>query len=135
MWSTLLAINRRLATTASDITTSNILQIQSLYSPTVQEISPKNFSGAFDSIIYPLGSTMKSTYCSVNGVNSLLTTAIFTNILLGQYAATSTIPLNYLRNLFATPLILFNPVTSVLGPGYPSIDNVQPGLAPENYMN
>lgn len=54
---------------------------------------------------------------------------------MGQYAATSTIPLDYLRNLFAAPLILFNPVTSGFGISSLGVNNVQPSLAPENYVN
>lgn len=79
-----------------------------------------------------------STLCTGIGVNGLLTTEIWVNILTGQYAVTSPSPLDYLRNLFAAPLILFNPVTSGMISGFgslPSPDEVQPSLAPENYMN
>jgi hypothetical protein len=133
MFSTLMAINRRLATTASDRFTSNILEIQSLGPPTAQEISPQNFSLAFDTLICPIGSV--STLCTGTGVNALLTTEIWSSIQLGQHAVTSTFPLDYLRNFFATPLIRFNPVTSGFGLSSPSVDKVQPGLATENYVN
>lgn len=133
MFSTLIAINRRLATTASNRATNNILEIQSLGPPMAQEISPRDFSLAFNTLICAIGST--STLCSGTEANALLTDIIRINIQTGQYAVANTIPLDCLRNLFATPLILFNPVTSGFGISSLHVNSVQPGLAPENYMN
>jgi hypothetical protein len=133
MFSTLIAINRRLATTASNRVTNNILEIQSLGPPMAQEISPRDFSLAFNNLICTIGSA--STLCSGIEANALLTSMIRICIQTGQYAVTNSIPLDYLRNLFATPLILFNPVTSGFGISSLYVNTVQPGLAPENYMN
>jgi hypothetical protein len=133
-WVTYLAFNRRLATTAFDRFTSQILEVQSLLSPTAQQIPPSNFSAAINAMICPLtNGTDTSTYCIGDGALAQLTSAIFTDILLGAAAPTSSGPLDDLRNLFATSLIFFNPVTSGFKSG-PTPFSIQPGLQAENYI-
>lgn len=64
-----------------------------------------------------------------------LTAQIATTLILNLAAPESTKSLDYLCNLFATPLYVFNPLLLGLSAAPPDITDIQLGLLPENYIN
>ncbi|KAE9379810.1 hypothetical protein N431DRAFT_458803 [Stipitochalara longipes BDJ] len=131
-WATYIVFSRRLATTTYDRYSSQVLKVSSLRPPAVQEIPPKNFTAAFNTMICPLtNSTEISTYCIGSGSLNIVTSTIASDILLYEGTSTSSIPLDVLRNLFGTSVFFFNPVNTQSVPS-PSV--VQSGLPPENYF-
>jgi hypothetical protein len=129
MTATYLSIYRRTATVYASRETSTIFSVKDFSDPIAQSIAAQDFLTAFDSVIIPwVGQPYQ---CQESGPSFQLTTGLFTDLDLGLEAPESTIPLDRLRNLFATALFVSTPlfVTSTL-----TVDTVQPDLPAENYF-
>lgn len=129
MTMTYISIYRRTATVYASRETSNIFSVEDLSEPIAQSIAAQDFLTAFDSIIIPW--TGQLLQCQESRPSFELTTDLFTGLDLGLAAPESTIPLDRLRNLFATALFVSTPI---FAPTTLAIDTVQPGLPAENYF-
>ncbi|KAH8817491.1 hypothetical protein F5884DRAFT_748955 [Xylogone sp. PMI_703] len=131
--STVLSISRRTATVYSSRKTSTILSLEDLGEPTLQNITVEDFKTAFDVMLLPWTNASSLSYSTSSSVFSL-TSLVYTQIIFGLTAPVSIQSIQYLQNLFATPLYIFNPLVVGVSAGLPAITNIQPDLAPENYI-
>jgi hypothetical protein len=129
-FSTILSISRRTATVYMSRDTGTILAWEDLGKPKLQNITASDFKTAFDIMIIPWSNS--SSDIPTTSTTWQLTAQIASSLYINLAAPESSRSLDYLRNLFATPLYVFNPL--VLS-GAPAITDVQPDLLRENYIN
>jgi len=117
IWSTFMSIYRRTATVTSDRSSAAILDVSDLGDPVSQNLTAEGFTTALNAMLYkytetnPLGGV-----CPAVGSDWQLTVAMssaFENSLLAPQIST---PMNILRNLFATPLFVFNSLVTQSNP-------------------
>ena len=129
---TFISISRRTATVYSMRDTSLIVAWEDLGTPQVQVITPSDFKTGFDTMVVPWNS---SSLAFQNQDNILLTAQIASTLRINLDAPESTKSLDYLCDLFATPLYVFNPLLLGSNAIVPYITDIQPGLPVENYIN
>jgi hypothetical protein len=130
---TFISISRRTATVYAMRDTSTIVAWENLGEPEFQIITPSDFQTAFDVMVTPWNNSSLILPPSDSTVQ--LTAQIASTLVIGLAAPESSEPLDYLRNIFATPLYIFNPLLLGLSDPLPAISEVQPDLPPENYIN
>jgi hypothetical protein len=130
---TFISISRRTATVYAMRDTSTIVAWENLGKPEFQTITPSDFQTAFDVMVTPWNNL--SLILPSNNTAVQLTAQIASTLELGLAAPESFEPLDYLRNFFATPLYIFNPLLLGLSNPLPAISEVQPDLPSENYIN
>lgn len=129
--STFIAIYRRTASFVASRSTGDILSVYNLGPAEAQHISPQNFSRAIDTMLYPWSNSSSPQLCEIVGERAVLNAMMWTRLAQGIVAGAWTGPLDDLRNLFATALFVYNPVTFT---GQISINETQSGLLAENYI-
>jgi hypothetical protein len=110
--------------------TGVILASQDLGKPQVQKMTAADFKTAFDIMLIPWKNTSSSIPTS--STTWQLSVFIWSQLENNLAAAHSSEAWDYLRNLFASPLYIFNPV--MLG-ATPDTNVTEPDLPRENYIN
>jgi hypothetical protein len=133
MWSTSMVIYRRTATTTASRLSEDILRAAELGQPEVQYMHPSDFFTIYDSVfINPLNGSGDA--CLTVRPEYLQTIMFYTylNESATRIRQTNSQPLDYLRNVLATPLYLCNAVTLTASK---SPHAPQSGLGEEYYTN
>lgn len=131
-FSTLTSIYRLNSTISASRSTRSILEIHSLGTAIPQPIPPSAFKTAFDALLFPFSNSSVYQTCRNVQLDFQLTTYIAVTLRLSLSAPENTLARDCLRNMFATALQIYNPVTSGLGLSIPAIDSIRPGLPAEN---
>lgn len=132
--STFISIYRRKASFVASRSTGDILSVQNTGPATPQDISPEDFTKAIDTFLWPWNNGSYPQLCEIVsqqvGLNGLMWSALTQ----GMVGGASTLPLDYLRNLFATALFMFNSAY-VGAPVTTSYVDILKGLPAENYVD
>ena len=126
-----MSVYRRTATVACSRASWAMLHAENLGSPTPEIIDPSDLFKAFDAILTPAGKQSSDPQCPTP--ESQLTNYLY--IFIDQSSTpinqAINIPLDYLRNLLATPLYLCNKVMLTASDSPSAIEK---DLPPENYL-
>jgi hypothetical protein len=129
-------VYRRRVTAAVDWKTSVILDVSEFGAPIIQEVTVEDFKLAFDSMLCRRADSTGSLGCPEASSESQLTQWIASALLSNAPAPFIADPWNYLRNLFMTPLYLYNPMRDGIGLSpVPSIVEIPSGVPEENLIN
>lgn len=135
MWSSFVATYRRKVTTASDRKTNVILAISDPTKPAIQNITAGEVFLAFNSMLCPR-ETVGTSACQAVSTEWQLTEWISSALMTAVAGPFVSDPLDYLRDLFMTPLYIYNPQMDGIGIGpVPAIGEIVSGLPDENYIN
>lgn len=135
IWSTFVRVYRRTVTTVADRKTNIILDVKDLSPPEVQEITAEEFKIAFNSMLCPLTNSVGSQGCQAGSSEWHLTQWIVSVLSIDTAAPFISDPLDYLRNLFMTPLYLYNIMIDGIGLNpVPSIAEIPSGVPGENLI-
>jgi len=134
-WSTFLSIYRRTATVTADRPSTAILDVSDYGEPINQNITGDDFLIAFKTMLYAYNETNSiGGACPVVGPDFQLTTTMSSLFETSLLAPDVTIPMNILRNLFVTPLFVFNAMVTNYGNFTIDPNAIPTGLPAENYV-
>lgn len=119
----------------ADRKTNAILDVSDFGASKPQDITVEDFRLAFNSMLCPWTNATINSGCPASSTDWQLTQWIASVLLLNTAAPFVSEPLDYLRNLFITPLYLYN--TMIDGAGLspvPSITEIPSGVPEENLI-
>lgn len=120
---------------AANRKTNAILDVSEFGAHESQDITVEDFKLAFDSMLCPWTNSTVDLGCPTASAEWLLTQWIASILMFDAAAPFISEPLNYLRNLFATPLYLYNTMIDGIGLSpVPSIVEIPSGVPKENLI-